>query len=123
MKRKRGESDGYQNAIKEANQEHSGSVWLTSKPLGHHNLSTLIEQKVEKLYLILILLSPLHLRWGVGQVLWTFIKLMFHRVDGMATRKRKVEEKIMLKIINACVFMLVISTLTKADTVLMALAV
>lgn len=37
MKRKRGESDGYQNAIKEANQEHSGSVWLTSKPLGHNN--------------------------------------------------------------------------------------
>lgn len=40
--------------------------------------------KIEKTsYLILILFSPLHFYWNTGQVLWTFIKLMLHGVDGM----------------------------------------
>lgn len=41
-----------------------------------------------KLYLILVLLSPLHLRWGVGQVFWTLVKLVFHGLDGMAAGMR-----------------------------------
>lgn len=63
-----------------------------------------IQQKDVKLYLILILFSPLHLSWGIGQVLWTFIKLVLHSVDGMATGEEK-EETHMLKIINVCTCM------------------
>lgn len=50
-----------------------------------------IQQKDAKPYLILVLFSPLHLCWSIGQVLWTFIKLMFHGVDGMTTREKKEE--------------------------------
>lgn len=63
--------------------------------------STLMQQKNAKLYLILVLFSPLHLCWGIGQVFWTFIKLMFHGVDGMTTREKK-EETVTLNIINVC---------------------
>lgn len=42
-----------------------------------------------ELYLILILFSPLHFCRGIGQVLWTFIKFMFHGVDGMTAAKKR----------------------------------
>lgn len=63
-----------------------------------------IQQKDVKLYLVLILFSPLHLSWGIGQVLWTFIKLVLHSVDGMATGEEK-EETRMLNIVNVCTHM------------------
>lgn len=47
-------------------------------------------------YLIFILFSPLHLCWGVGQVLWTFIKLVLHGVDGMAAGEETEDELVTL---------------------------
>lgn len=49
-----------------------------------------------KLYLIFILFGPLHLCWGVSQVLWTFIKLMLHGVDGMTAREKMGEKSVIV---------------------------
>lgn len=45
----------------------------------------LLRRKDEKWYLILVLFGSLRLCWGVGEVLWTFVELVLHCVDGMAT--------------------------------------